>query len=91
MTRTREHKEGLSLFIFAAVGVGVAAPAHSLGRYTVPGVILGAAAAWMGGRAWSDAPKDKEGQSLFIFAALGCGGLALAIGFIALVQTAYPG
>ena len=25
MTRTREHKEGLSLFIFAAVGVGVAA------------------------------------------------------------------
>ena len=54
-------------------------------------MILGAAAAWMGGRAWSEAPKDKEGLSLFIFAALGCGGLALAIGFIALVQTAYPG
>ena len=77
--------------MFAAVGIGVAALALSLLGSTFPGVILGAAAAWMGGRAWSEAPKDKEGLSLFIFAALGCGGLALAIGFIALVQTAYPG
>jgi hypothetical protein len=90
MPKTRESKEGLSLFMFAAVGIGVAALALALLGYTFPGVILGAAAAWMGGRAWSEAPKDKEGLSLFIFAALGCGGLALAIGFIALVQTAYP-
>ncbi|MDA0168133.1 hypothetical protein OJ998_03475 [Solirubrobacter taibaiensis] len=76
--------------MFAALGIGVAALALALLGYTFPGVIAGAAAAWMGGRAWSEAPKDKEGLSPFIFAALGCGGLALAIGFIALVQTAYP-
>ena len=77
--------------MFAAVGMAWLRWPLALVGYTFPGVILGAAAAWLGGRAWSEAPKDKEGLSLFIFAALGCGGLALAIGFIALVQTAYPG
>ena len=84
MTRTREHKERLSLFLFAALGIGVAALALAVLGYTFPGVIAGAAAAWMGGRAWSEANRDVA------LVALGCGGLALAIGFIALVQTAYP-
>ena len=85
MTRTREPKAGLSLFMFAALGSGVAALALALLGYTFPGVIAGAAAAWMGGRAWSEDNRDVA------LVALGCGGLALAIGFIALVQTAYPG
>ena len=84
MTKTGEHKEGLSLFMFGALGIGVAALALALLGYTFPGVIAAAAAAWLGGRAWSEAHKDVA------LVALGCGGLALAIGFIALVQTAYP-
>jgi hypothetical protein len=84
MTRTRHLKAGLPLFALAAVAVGVAALVLALLGATFPGVIAGAAAAWMGGRAWSDANRDVA------VVALGCGGLALAIGFIALVQTAYP-
>ena len=70
--------------MFAALGTGVAALALALLGYTFPGVIAGAAAAWLGGWAWSEDHKEVA------LAALGCGGLALAIGFIALVQTAYP-
>jgi len=67
-----------------ALLVGVAALALALLGLTFPGVIAGAGAAMLAGRAWSEANRDV------LLVALGCGGLALAIGFIALVQTAYP-
>ena len=54
--------------MFAALGTGVAALALALLGYTFPGVIAGAAAAWMGGRAWSEANRDVA------LVALGCGG-----------------
>ena len=71
------------------VGIGVAALALSLLGYTFPGVIPAPLPpGWAAGR--GRRPEDKEGLSPLYLAALGCGGLALAIGFIALVQTAYP-
>jgi hypothetical protein len=68
-----------------ALTVGLAAVALAVLGLTFPGVIAGAGAALLAGRAWSQANREV------LAVALGCGGLALAIGFIALVQTAYPG
>ena len=67
-----------------ALVVGAAALVLALLGLTFPGVIAGAGAALLAGRAWPDANRN------LLIVALGCGGLALAIGFIALVQTAYP-
>jgi hypothetical protein len=68
-----------------ALLAGVAAVVLALAGLTFPGVIAGAAAAMLAGRVWPEANRTV------LLVALGCGGLALAIGFIALVQTAYPG
>ncbi|MBE2315188.1 hypothetical protein DVA67_004330 [Solirubrobacter sp. CPCC 204708] len=68
-----------------ALLVGVAALVLALVGLTFPGVIAGAGAAMLAGRAWSEANRDV------LLVALGCGGAALAIGFIALVEVAYAG
>jgi hypothetical protein len=69
-----------------ALCVGLAALALAVLGLTFPGVLAGAAAAWLGGQAWARRNDDPVAV-----AALVCAAGALALGFIALVQTAYPG
>jgi hypothetical protein len=68
-----------------ALCVGLAAVVLALLGLTFPGVLAGAVAAWLGGQAWSRRNDDPVAV-----AAIVCAAGALAIGFIALVQTAYP-
>ena len=66
-----------------ALLVGVAALALALLGLTFPGVIAGAGAALLAGRAWTRSDR------YVLAVAFGCGAAALAIGFAALVQIAY--
>jgi hypothetical protein len=66
-----------------ALLVGVAALTLALLGLTFPGVVAGAGAALLAGRAWPRANRDV------LVVALGCGAAALAIGFVTLVQIAY--
>jgi hypothetical protein len=66
-----------------ALAVGIAALALALLGLTFPGVIAAAGAAVLAGRAWSEDNRDV------LLVAMACGGAALAISFVALVQIAY--